>query len=132
MYVAARPSRVADRLVRLREDLGITQEEAVARTAGGITYRQWQRWEAGESQPYKRNLAKLSEVFDIPIVEFFEGSTDASQFDRIERKLDLLLRYLAAAKLARPSEPPEDYLADMEQELDEAVAEQEDPPAVSA
>jgi transcriptional regulator with XRE-family HTH domain len=91
--VAGRQARVGERLVALREDLGLSQEEAVARTDGAITLRQWQRWESGESEPYKRNLAKLSEVFDIPIGEFFglPRNAAATQLDRIEAKLDQLL-----------------------------------------
>jgi transcriptional regulator with XRE-family HTH domain len=88
-----RRARVAERLIQLREDLGLSQEEAAARTEGAIKLRQWQRWESGESEPYKRNLAKLSEVFDIPIGEFFdEPASDPNQLDRIETMLVELLR----------------------------------------
>jgi len=92
--------RVAERLIQLREDLGLSQEEAAARTEGAIKLRQWQRWESGESEPYKRNLAKLSETFGIPIAEFFEDrpQLDQTQLDRIEQKLDDLIAAIAPTR----------------------------------
>ncbi len=108
----ARSPQVADRLLALREELGLSQEEAVARTNGAITLRQWQRWEKGESEPYKRNLAVLSEVFEIPMGEFFgEATLDARQLDRIEMMLKQVLSRL----------PTRDDAEEYEQELDEAL-----------
>lgn len=100
--MAPRPANVGDRLLALREDLGLSQEEAVARTDGAITLRQWQRWEKGESEPYKRNLAKLSEVFSIPIGDFFSAPPqDLDQLDRIEVMLQEVLSRLPSAEDAK-------------------------------
>jgi transcriptional regulator with XRE-family HTH domain len=120
MAVAGRQALVGARLVALREDLGISQEEAVALTQGAITLRQWQRWESGESEPYKRNLAKLSEVFDIPIGEFFgEAGGPTSQLDRIEQMLADLLSRL-------PAYDDELERADLEADLEERARQSEE------
>lgn len=116
MKVAPRQPLVAQRLLALREDLGISQEEAVARTDGAVTLRQWQRWEKGESEPYKRNIAKLSDVFSIPISDFFEQKAeDDTQLDRIERML--------LEVLSRLPELDEE----IEQELDDALLQADEP-----
>lgn len=116
MKVSPRQPLVAQRLLALREDLGISQEEAVARTDGAVTLRQWQRWEKGESEPYKRNIAKLSDVFSIPISDFFEQKTeDDTQLDRIERML--------LEVISRLPELDEE----IEQELDDALQQADAP-----
>ena len=113
LVVPERQARVGARLVALREELGLSQEEAVARTEGAVTLRQWQRWESGESEPYKRNLAKLSETFNIPIGEFF-GETappPKAQLDRIEAKLDKILGRLGPTDAPPLTEMWEEALA---------------------
>jgi transcriptional regulator with XRE-family HTH domain len=73
---------VKARLVRIREDEGhpekpgkpLTVEDAAARA--GVKYRTWQRWEAGESIPYARNLAAIADAFEFDVAEFYDDSGD--------------------------------------------------------
>ena len=69
--MAIRKERVSERLKELRENKGFTQEQAAPFV--GITLRQWQRWEGGESMPYPRNLDAIASKFGITIAEFFDG-----------------------------------------------------------
>ena len=85
--LASEQSRISERLLRLRETHNLSQEAAAARA--GVTLRQWQRWEYAESQPYARNIAKISEEFAIPLNELVgnDAEPEPSQLDRIEREL---------------------------------------------
>jgi transcriptional regulator with XRE-family HTH domain len=94
--MAIKKERVAERLLELRESHGLSQEDAARRV--GITHRQWQRWEQGESMPYPRNLELVANRFGISIREFFDDEVvlrdddvDVDQLTRLERKLDALL-----------------------------------------
>lgn len=99
-------TRVAQRLARLREAHALTQEAAAARA--GVTLRQWQRWESGASEPYARNIAKISDEFKIPLAELVGSETSVAsetQLDRIEGLLQncqsLLLMAAAPDALER-------------------------------
>jgi transcriptional regulator with XRE-family HTH domain len=66
--------RVMAQMLRLRqmhgsEDDPMSQEEA-AHTAG-VSARTWQRWEAGDTVPYARNLSTVAEKFGLPL-DYFE------------------------------------------------------------
>jgi transcriptional regulator with XRE-family HTH domain len=106
MNMAIRKERIAARLLELRERENLTQEQAAARV--GVTMRQWQRWEAGESVPYSRNLDQIAERFEITVGEFFEPSGDGARLDVVS-SLDDLRRDVAA-------------VAGLQAELAEAVA----------
>lgn len=89
--MALRREKVTQRLEHLRERHGLTQEQAAARV--GITHRQWQRWESGESMPYPRNLDAIASAFGIGIEEFFDPDPErSSQFDQVMVRLDQLER----------------------------------------
>ena len=94
--MALRQEKVSARLLQLRERQGLSQEDAARKV--GITTRQWQRWETGESMPYPRNLDMVASRFGISISEFFDEETPATlepdQLDRLEAKLDALLSHL--------------------------------------
>jgi transcriptional regulator with XRE-family HTH domain len=115
--LAEQQTRVAERVGRLREAHALTQEAAAARA--GVTLRQWQRWESGESEPYARNLAKLSEEFDVPLSELV-GSEPVreTQLDSIERKLDQILEALGITT----GESAAEVVADVAARLAEASA----------
>lgn len=81
--MALRQEKVSARLADLREQAGLTQEQAAARV--GVNLRQWQRWEAGDSMPYPRNLDTIASRFGISVDEFFD--TQQTQLDRIEERL---------------------------------------------
>lgn len=85
--MALRQERVSDRLAGLRARDRLTQEQAAAKV--GVNLRQWQRWEAGDSMPYPRNLDTIASRFGISVDEFFNGAE--TQLDRIEGKLDQAL-----------------------------------------
>ena len=136
--LAIQKETVSRVLAELREqhkppgsDKPLSQEKAAARI--NITGRQWQRWESGESEPYLRNLKAVSDAFNIPLSDFFDGdeaivattpllSLDdvrnefredvnavQGQLDAIEDKLDYLIARLpktrAAADGRRPVPP---------------------------
>lgn len=74
--MALRKERVAERLLQLREVHSLTQEQAAAHV--GVTMRQWQRWEAGDSMPYARNLEQIAERFEVPVADFYDGQSAMS------------------------------------------------------
>lgn len=94
--MALRREKVMERLLELRERHGLSQEDAAHKV--GITTRQWQRWETGESMPYPRNLDAVASRFGISVAQFFDEPTelivDVAQLDRIEAKLDEVLNLL--------------------------------------
>jgi transcriptional regulator with XRE-family HTH domain len=70
--LAVQKETVSRVLAELREqhkppgsDKPLSQERAAARV--GVTGRQWQRWESGESEPYLRNLEAVASEFNIPV-----------------------------------------------------------------
>ncbi len=74
--MALRRERIAERLTELREQHSLTQENAAARV--GVTLRQWQRWEAGESVPYPRNLDSIASKFGLSVAEFFDETENGT------------------------------------------------------
>lgn len=80
--LAIKKEIVKARLVQIREDVGhpdkpgkpLTVEDAAAKA--GVKYRTWQRWEAGESVPYARNLAAIADAFGVDVGEFYDDSGD--------------------------------------------------------
>jgi transcriptional regulator with XRE-family HTH domain len=93
--MALRQEKVSARLTELRERHGLSQEDAARKV--GITVRQWQRWETGESMPYPRNLDAVASSFGVTVSGFFDEASpviENSQLDRIEGKLDELLGML--------------------------------------
>ncbi len=68
--MALRREYIAERLAELREQHSLTQEQAAGRV--GVTLRQWQRWESGESMPYPRNLDAIASNFGLSVAEFFD------------------------------------------------------------
>jgi len=100
--MALRQEKVSERLRELRERQGLSQEDAARRV--GITHRQWQRWESGDSMPYPRSLDMVASSFGISVAEFFDppehAAVDVSQLDRIEEKLDEAISRLRALEAA--------------------------------
>jgi transcriptional regulator with XRE-family HTH domain len=91
----------------------LPQEEAARRV--GVSYRQWQRWEAGDSVPYPRSLEAIAQAFDIDVSQFFDeptarpatpdpfaGADLKRQLDRIENMLRAQLRMLRDAGVIEP------------------------------
>ncbi len=92
--------RIPARLLQLRKERALSQEEAAHLM--GVTVRAWQRWERGESVPYQRNLARVHEVFGVPVEDFydptdaqFEGA--AERLERIESSLERIEALLTGA-----------------------------------
>lgn len=77
--LAIQRENVMNRLLRLRAEIGhpekedkpLPQDQAAARA--GVTARQWQRWESGQSVPYARNLAEVADAFEFDVAEFYDG-----------------------------------------------------------
>lgn len=100
--LAIRKETVSRKLAELRDAHDLTQERAAAHV--GVTMRQWQRWEGGQSVPYPRNLDAIAERFGIGVEEFFDEPRDpgpdnglrpVTQLDRVEAKLDTILEILS-------------------------------------
>lgn len=108
--MALRRERLVERLEELRERHGLSQEDAARKV--GITHRQWQRWESGDSTPYPSSLSKIASAFGITVAEFFDeeglppAKTPDPQLDRLEDMLNALLagQAEAAVRLARIEE----------------------------
>jgi transcriptional regulator with XRE-family HTH domain len=80
---------LGERLRRAARAQGITSDEEAARLVG-VSYRQYQRWLSGESDPRGSNLKLISEKLGVPIAELV-GAPDPSQLDRIEDMLQVLV-----------------------------------------
>lgn len=115
MAVVSRTARqkswqIADDLVSLLDDLDRAQGQlgarlrALARTHGlesdeaaarhiDVSYRQYQRWLSGDSEPRTSTLKRIAAAYDIPLAELL-GEPDKSQLDRIEEKLERLLEQI--------------------------------------
>ena len=89
-------SSLGELLRDLRKARGLDSDEDAARLVG-ISYRQYQRWLSGESEPRGHSLKLISDAFDVPIRMLVGVSEelvpDETQLDRIE---DLLNRLAAA------------------------------------
>lgn len=100
--MALRKEMLAARLGELREDANLTQEQAAAKV--GVTLRQWQRWEAGESVPYPRNLDVIASRFGTTVADFFDETPRAVLADHVaelQSTLDDVMKRLAALELER-------------------------------
>ena len=94
--MALNRERVAERMRLLRRPDDPTAEnptyelsqEAAAHKAG-VTTRQWQRWEAGESMPYPRNLGEVADRFGIEVSDFFEPVAPVEEQVPIHTVLEL-------------------------------------------
>jgi transcriptional regulator with XRE-family HTH domain len=92
--MALRQERVAQRLAELRERHALSQEKAAQKV--GITHRQWQRWENGQSMPRPGNLGEVALAFGVPVTTFYEED-DAPELDddRLDEALGLLRQLLS-------------------------------------
>lgn len=105
-------------IAELRERAHLTQPAAADKA--GVSLRGYQKWEGGESRPNWANLEKLADVFGVKPEEIV-GSVSpqeeprAEQLDRIEEKLDEILKRLDA-----PLEQPREDDADLERSRDAA------------
>jgi transcriptional regulator with XRE-family HTH domain len=89
---------LGERLRRLARMHGLGSDEDAARHVG-VSYRQYQRWLSGVSQPRTSSLKQIAEAFDVSLAELV-GEPDPSQLDRIEQALsrqEAILEGLAAA-----------------------------------
>jgi transcriptional regulator with XRE-family HTH domain len=95
------------RLRRLSRADGCESDEDAARKIG-VSYRQYQRWLSGESEPRGSSLKLIAEAFGVPISELVD-LPDEDQLDRIEGLLleqqQLLTRLLQTAERAEGTAP---------------------------
>ncbi len=97
-------------VARNRELKGRTQEQAAHDI--GVTYRQWQRWEAGESMPRPANLDALATYFTTTIGELLDEQQPMTRLQHLQaeatdlrRRLDDLDRELNARRRRRRRRP---------------------------
>lgn len=102
--------QLGTRLRALARARGLGSDEDAARHVG-VSYRQYQRWLSGESEPRTSSLARVAEAFGIPLTELV-GEPDKDQLDRIEDQLSRVLLLLGetaardAEALKRTGESP--------------------------
>lgn len=125
--MATEEHSVSARLSRLRGQMVLTQEQAASRA--GVTLRQWQRWEAGVSEPRASNLTRLSEEFQVPLSELVGQKPPApEQMDALEERLDRIERHLEIiARLMGEDRPGTNgsKVVDAFQPLEQAVAQRQ-------
>jgi transcriptional regulator with XRE-family HTH domain len=73
------------RLRTLSRAAGCESDEDAARRIG-VSYRQYQRWLSGESEPRASSLKLIAEALGVPVSELI-GLPDENQLDRIEALL---------------------------------------------
>lgn len=71
--------RLGRRIAHRRDELGLTQDEAAERAH--VTLRAFQRWEAGESRPYARNLKELAQAFGLDTATLLGEEPREEQMD---------------------------------------------------
>lgn len=121
----AKDTDLGARLRAYAAALGITSDEDAARKVG-VSYRQYQRWLSGESEPRARSIRQIAEAFSIPVSDLV-GLPDESQLDRIEGTLTALIVELRAAGVIEPAEP-----VSQAEEVDQLVEEFGQAPAPGA
>lgn len=83
----AKETELAKRLEELRQAHGLSQEAAAHKA--GVSNRQWQRWEAGESEPRGASLSRISDGFDVAIGELLgDDAHNRTPLARIEDALE--------------------------------------------
>lgn len=124
--LAIKRDAISRRLLKVREDNRdpgtgekLTQEDAALRV--GVRARTWQRWEAGETVPYPRNLASIADAFGFDVAEFFDSepgsvsdtpdligaTSDDGQLGRLEERLDRLVKAFEKARKERDDQASE-------------------------
>ena len=103
--LAEQEERIAARLRKLRADIGhperpghaLPVDQAAARAE--VNYRQWQRWEAGDTMPHSKNLERVAEAFGVDVAEFYatDEPQEETQLDRIEQMLTEIRDHLLGA-----------------------------------
>lgn len=78
---------MGQRLRELARARGLSSDEEAARLVG-VSYRQYQRWLSGESDPRGSSLKQIATAFEVPIAELIEDEPlSERQLDRIEAEL---------------------------------------------
>jgi transcriptional regulator with XRE-family HTH domain len=110
---------IAAQLRDLREqhDPPLTQTEAAELI--GISVRRYADWELRKSRPSLKNIQRIAEAYNVPTARLLPPGdshtlVDASQLNRVERMLELLLDHfdILPAGADMPDAPPE--IADLE------------------
>jgi len=116
--LAIHKETVMQRLLQIRwdhreePDKPLSMEKAAARV--DVSWRTWQRWEAGDSIPYPRNLGLIADAYGFNVSEFYNDKARATngktpdpfanpQLAKLESKLDGLTALVEgmAARLER-------------------------------
>lgn len=107
--LAEKQTEVGRRLEELRRLRGLSQEGAAHKA--GVSLRQWQRWETGESEPRNSTLARVAENLDVGVSDLMDEQLPtkdfADQLDRIETavlSLDEQVRLLRSELAVRDAE----------------------------
>lgn len=115
--------RVGKRILAARLEMELTKAEVARRMLGKVDGSQIARWEKGLHMPSQSALEELARVLERDVSYFLVPEpepgvgdllgalvTEETQLDRIERKLDEVLRRLEGDE---PQEPPGDLGLDL-------------------
>ena len=92
------PGSLGERLRELARARGLSSDEDAARLVG-VSYRQYQRWLSGESDPRGSSLKQIAEAFEVPIAELIgDEAPSERQLDRMEAELERQGQILDALK----------------------------------
>ena len=98
-YMALRNREIGERIAALRQAKGNPPQEIVAQKLG-VSHRSYQSWEAGDTKPSWRNLAKLARYYGTSEEVILRGDAikppepEPSQLDRIEAALAGLTEFM--------------------------------------
>ncbi len=86
--------KFADKLVRLRKDKGISQEELAGML--NVSRQAISRWEMGSTLPDMNNIIRLSDIFEVSIDSLVRDDRDLENkklnfFDKVKKKGDIAL-----------------------------------------
>lgn len=86
--------KVGKNLAKLRLLRGLTQEKLA--DAVGVTFQQLQKYEKGQNRISVSRLWQFSQVLEIPVAEFYDGTEGAAHSDALKltaEQLALLNNY---------------------------------------
>lgn len=108
LQMAQQAKKVGDRIAYERDQKGWSKAEMARQMPGTVSGNDVYRWESGKHMPRSDTLDAIADLFGISQADLHAGAPDedygasggggdkrgATQLDRIEAKLDLILKHL--------------------------------------
>ena len=106
-----------EKIVRLRKNRGLTQDEFAARV--GVSRQAVYKWESGQSYPEVAKLLEIKALFEISIDNLLDDSFEVEAPAKKKKKTE------AAKKVEAPVEAAEPAVEEEKTEATEPAAEEE-------